>query len=71
MSLFGLALPVACVDLLHQHPHVIEGVGLPYAGNLVLESLRQPIVEVVLEGTFTIAMYLVILWLSDMDKLSR
>ena len=67
MSLFGLALPVAHVDLLHQHLHVMEGVGLPYMSNLILEPLRQPVVEVVPEGTFTIAAYLVILWLSDMD----
>ena len=58
MSLFGLALPVVHVDLLHQHLHVIEGVGLPYVGDLILELLRQPVVEVVLEGTFTIATYL-------------
>ena len=57
-SLFGLALPVAHVDLLCQHPHVIEGVGFPYMGNLTLEPLRQTIVEVVPEGTFTIARYM-------------
>ena len=57
-SLFGLVLPVARVDLLCQHLHVMEGVRFPYMSNLVLELLRQPVVEVVLEGTFTIATYL-------------
>ena len=71
MGLFSLALPVACIDLLRQHLHVMEGVGFPYTSNLILELLRQPIVEVVPEGTFTIATYLVTLWLSDMDKLSK
>ena len=58
MGLFGLALPVACVNLLRQHLHVMEGVRFPYMSNLILEPLRQPVVEVVLEGTFTIVMYL-------------
>ena len=58
MGLFGLVLPIACIDLLRQHPHVMEGVWFPYMSDLVLEPLRQPIIEVVLEGTFTIAMYL-------------
>ena len=58
MGLFGLVLPIAHVDLLRQHPHVMEGVRFPYTSDLILEPLRQPIVEVVLEGTFTIAMYL-------------
>ena len=57
-SLFGLVLPIACVDLLHQHLHLMEGVWFPYTSNLILEPLRQPVVEVVPEGTFTIAMYL-------------
>ena len=57
-SLFGLALPIACVDLLRQHPHVMKGVWFPYMSDLVLELLRQPVVEVVPEGTFTIAAYL-------------
>ena len=57
-GLFGLALPVAHINLLHQHPHVMEGVWFPYTSDLILEPLRQPIVEVVQEGTFTIAMYL-------------
>ena len=57
-SLFSLALPVVCIDLLRQHPHVMEGVRFPYMSNLILELLRQPVVEVVLEGTFTIATYL-------------
>ena len=57
-SLFSLALPVACIDLLHQHLHVMEGVQFPYMSDLILEPLRQPIIEVVLEGTFTIAVYL-------------
>ena len=57
-GLFGLALPIAHVDLLRQHPHVMEGVWFPYTSDLILEPLRQPIVEVVPEGTFTIATYL-------------
>ena len=57
-SLFGFALPVARVDLLRQHPHVVKGVRFPYASDLILEPLRQPIVEMVLGGTFTIAAYL-------------
>ena len=58
MSLFGLALPVAHINWLHQHPHVMEGMRFPYTRNLVLEPLRQPVVEMVPEGTFTIAAYL-------------
>ena len=58
MSLFGLALPIVCIDLLHQHPHVMKGVWFPYTSDLVLELLRQPVVEMALEGTFTIAVYL-------------
>ena len=57
-GLFGLVLPVVHIDLLHQHLHVMEGVRFPYMSDLILEPLRQPIVEVVLEGTFTIATYL-------------
>ena len=57
-SLFGLALPIVRVDLLHQHPHVMKGVRFPYMSDLILEPLRQPIVEVAPEGTFTIAVYL-------------
>ena len=60
MSLFGFALPIVRVDLLHQQPHLMKGVWFPYTSDLVLEPLRQPIVEVVPEGTFTIAAYLVI-----------
>ena len=58
MSLFSLALPIACIDLLRQHPHVVKGVQFPYASNLILEPLRQPVVEVAPEGTFTITVYL-------------
>ena len=57
-GLFGLALPVAHVDLLCQHPHVMKGVQFPYTSDLVLELLRQPVVEVAPEGTFTITTYL-------------
>ena len=57
-GLFSLALPIACVDLLCQHLHVVKGVRFPYASNLILKLLRQPIVEVAPEGTLTIAMYL-------------
>ena len=57
-GLFGLALPIARVDLLCQHPHVVKGVRFPYTSDLVLEPLRQPIVEVAPEGTFTVTMYL-------------
>ena len=57
-GLLGLVLPIAHIDLLHQHPHVMEGVWFPYMSDLILELLRQPIIEVVPEGTFTIAMYL-------------
>ena len=57
-SLFGLALPIVCVNLLHQQPHLMKGVQFPYMSDLILEPLRQPVVEVVLEGTFTIAAYL-------------
>ena len=53
-SLFGLALPIARVNLLRQHPHVMKGVRFPYASDLILKLLRQPVVEVVPEGTFTI-----------------
>ena len=58
MSLFSLALPVVHINLLHQQLHVMEGVGFPHMSDLILEPLRQPIVEVVPEGTFTIAAYL-------------
>ena len=58
MSLFGLALPIVCIDLLHQHPHVVKGVRFPYMSDLILEPLRQPVVEMAPEGTFTIAAYL-------------
>ena len=57
-SLFGLALPIAHIDLLRQQLHLMKGVRFPYMSDLVLEPLRQPIVEVVPEGTFTIAVYL-------------
>ena len=58
MSLFGLALPIARINLLRQHPHVMKGVWFPYMSDLVLELLRQPVVEMAPEGTFTIAVYL-------------
>ena len=79
-GLFGLALPIARVDLLRQQLHVMKGVWFPYMSNLVLELLRQPIVEMAPEGTFTITAYLahVVVELddilgdpSDMDKLSK
>ena len=57
-GLFGLVLPIARIDLLRQHPHVMKGVRFPYTSDLILEPLRQPIVEVAPEGTFTIAAYL-------------
>ena len=57
-SLFSLALPIAHVDLLRQQPHLMKGVWFPYTSDLILEPLRQPIVEMVPEGTFTIAVYL-------------
>ena len=58
MGLFGLALPIVCVNLLHQHPHVVKGVWFPYTSDLILKPLRQPIVEMAPEGTFTITTYL-------------
>ena len=57
-GLFGLALPIARVDLLHQHPHVMKGVWFPYMSDLVLELLRQPVVEMAPECAFTITTYL-------------
>ena len=57
-GLFGLALPIVRVDLLHQHLHVVKGVRFPYTSDLILEPLRQPVVEMVPEGTFTITAYL-------------
>ena len=57
-SLFGFALPIARVDLLRQHPHLVKAVGFPYASDLVLEPLRQPVVEVAPECAFTITAYL-------------
>ena len=57
-SLFGFALPIVHVDLLRQHPHVVKGVRFPYVSDLILEPLRQPIVEMAPEGTFTVTAYL-------------
>src|ERR1700746_725255 len=36
----------------------MEGSRFPYMGNLILEPLRQAIIEVVPESTFTVAVYL-------------
>ena len=57
-GLFGLALPIVCINLLCQHPHVMKGVRFPYMSDLILEPLRQPIVEMAPECAFTITAYL-------------
>ena len=40
-GLFGLVLPIACIDLLRQQPHLMKGVQFPYMSDLILELDRK------------------------------
>ena len=57
-GLLSLALPIARVDLLSEQSHAVKGGWFPDMRDLVLEPLRQPVVEVVPQSTFAITSYL-------------
>ena len=57
-GLLSLALPIARVDLLSEQSHAVQGGWFPDTRDLVLEPLRQPVVEMVPQGTFAITSYL-------------
>ena len=52
---FGLVLPVACIDGPGKVAEIGEGGGLPDTRDLIFDVVRETIVEVVLEDTFSIS----------------
>ena len=51
----GLALPIVRIDRLCQRAELGESGRLPNVGDLVLDMIRQTVIKVVPEGTFSIA----------------
>ena len=53
---FRLALPIACINSLDKGTEFVESRGFSNLRDLVLDSIRETIVKVVLEGTFSITL---------------
>jgi hypothetical protein len=51
---FRLALPVACVDSLHQLAKFCKGRGLANTQDFIFDTIWKTVVEVVAESTFSI-----------------
>ena len=51
----GLALPVACIYRMSKGSEFSEGTRLPDMRDLILDVIGETIVEVVLEGTLSVA----------------
>ena len=51
----GLALPIVHVDSLGELAKLSEGWWLPDVGDLILDVIREAVVDVVLKGTFSVS----------------
>ena len=54
----GLALPIACIDSLGELAKLGEGQWFPDAEDLILDVIREAVVEVVPKGTLSVSSHL-------------
>ena len=52
----GLVLPIVCINQLCQRVELGESGRLSNTGDLILDTIRQTVIKVVPEGTFSIAL---------------
>ena len=52
----GLVIPIAHIDSLGELAKLSKGQWLPDAGDLILDAIREAIVEMVPKGTFSVSL---------------